>query len=342
MRPGKTPKKSKPQRGRGRGRTDGKRTGRHSRDEKSPEQINRPQGQPLGRGTADGAPAKQDQGGTGSRRHTAGRGRQAGDAAPQVARQGKRHRPPRESGDILLFGLHAVEAALANPQRQIKRLRVTEGAAGKLAQAIQARGIAPDLANPRDLDHILGPDQVHQGALLNTADLPEPALEDLADRAAAEGPVLILDQVTDPHNVGAIIRSAAVFGAVGLVMTRRNSPPLAGTLAKSASGGLEHLPITLVPNLARAIRDLKDCGLTVIGLDGEGKEALEARQFVGPTALVLGAEGAGLRRLTRENCDMLCRITAHGALKSLNVSNAAAVALSWLTARTGRASTANN
>lgn len=237
-------------------------------------------------------------------------------------------RAPRgeEDGPVILYGIHAVEAALRNPHRAVGRLLLTENAERRLAEAIAARGVKAERVIPRDLDRRLGPDTVHQGALLETTPLPEASLEELVARTDG-GPIILLDQVTDPHNVGAVLRSAAAFGAAGLVITRRHSPPLAGTLAKSASGALDLVPIALVQNLARAIAELKELGSTVIGLDGTGPGLIEDEPLAGPVALVLGAEGKGLRQLTRESCDRLCRIATPGPLASLNVSNAAAVVL---------------
>ena len=242
-----------------------------------------------------------------------------------------------DDGIVRLFGVHAVEAALANPKRRLRRLLATANASLKLEAAIKARGLAPVETTPRDLDRLLGADTVHQGLLLETEPLDEPELADLAEASAAgAGPILVLDHVTDPHNVGAILRSAAVFGAAGLVMTRRHSPPLNGTLAKSASGALELVPVLQVQNLAKALEELKAQGITLLGLDGTATETIEGQTFKGPTALVLGAEGKGLRQLTAETCTRLVRITTGETLASLNVSNAAAVALhSALMARSG-------
>lgn len=226
----------------------------------------------------------------------------------------------------MLYGIHAVEAALRNPARTIGRLLLTENAERRLAIAIAARGATTERVIPRDLDRRLGADTVHQGALLETEPLPEASLEDLAERSAL-GPVMVLDQVTDPHNVGAVLRSAAAFGAAGLVMTRRHSPPQTGALAKSASGALDLVPIALVQNLARALAELKELGCIRIGLDGTAPDPIESEPLDGAVALVLGAEGKGLRQLTRESCDRLCRIATPGPLASLNVSNAAAVVL---------------
>ncbi len=246
-----------------------------------------------------------------------------------------RKRPPQRawasaardtSGPTLIYGIHAVEAALGNEQRTIGKLFLTDNAERRLQEALKARGLAHERVLPKDLDRRLGPDTVHQGALIETEPLPEPRLEELAEQTAGR-PLIVLDQVTDPHNVGAILRSAAVFGAGALMMTRRHSPPLDGTLAKSASGALEHVPIVLVQNLARALAELKELAFTVIGLDGEATELLEELAWPERSALVLGAEGKGLRQLTRESCDRLCRIATDGPIASLNVSNAAAIAL---------------
>jgi 23S rRNA (guanosine2251-2'-O)-methyltransferase len=231
----------------------------------------------------------------------------------------------------LIFGIHAVEAALANPRRVIRKLYLTDNAERRLLDAVTARQIAHERVLPKDLDRRLGADTVHQGALIEAAPLREPTLADLAEGAAAK-PLIVLDQVTDPHNVGAILRSAAVFGAAGLVMTRRHSPPLDGALAKSASGALEHVPVALVQNLARAITDLKALDFIVTGLDGDATERLEDAAWPERVALVLGAEGKGLRQLTRESCDRLVRVATDGAFASLNVSNVAAVALHWAAA----------
>ncbi|MCH9764616.1 MAG: 23S rRNA (guanosine(2251)-2'-O)-methyltransferase RlmB [Alphaproteobacteria bacterium] len=249
--------------------------------------------------------------------------------APRTRRKPSRATGAQRSGDdpILLYGIHAAAAALANPARPIRKILATDNAARKLQSAITERGLNVEAARPKDLDKILPPDAVHQGVCLTVDPLPEPELAELAERAVDGGPLLVLDHVTDPHNVGAVLRSAAVFGASGLIMTHRHSPPLNGTLAKSASGALELVPIAFVQNLAKALNTLRDAGLEIVGLAGDSAMALEAEPFDQATALVLGAEGKGLRQLTQETCDRLVRISASGNLASLNVSNAAAVAL---------------
>lgn len=237
--------------------------------------------------------------------------------------------PLADDGLVRLFGSHAVEAALANPRRASRRLLATENAERRLAEAIRASGVPVERTTPGALDRLLGADTVHQGLLLEADPLPEPTLDELVQRARHAGPLVLLDHVTDPHNAGAVLRSAAAFGAAGVVMTRRHSPPLNGVLAKSASGALDLVPVLTVQNLASTMADLKRLGFRLIGLEGTGKAALEDETFGGLTALVLGAEGKGLRQLTAETCDALVSIATADTLASLNVSNAAAVALHW-------------
>jgi len=241
---------------------------------------------------------------------------------------------PDSDDQCLIFGIHAVDAVLGNPQRRIRKLYLTDNAERRLQATLAGRQITHERVLPRDLERRLGADAVHQGALVETEPLAEPALPEVAASAKASSrPVLVLDHVTDPHNVGAVLRSAAVFGASGLLMTRRHSPPLDGVLAKSASGALDHVPVARVQNLARALAELKELHVTVIGLDAGATEKLEDMAWPAGTALVLGAEGKGLRQLTRESCDRLARITADGPFASLNVSNAAAIALHWAAAQ---------
>jgi len=246
---------------------------------------------------------------------------------PSLAFRGKPARPRwgPESEHLLLYGVHAVEAALANPARPIGRVLATESAARRLEAPLRARGAKAELVLPRQLDRLVGADAVHQGVVLETAPLPPIAI----DEVEAEGILLVLDQVTDPQNVGAALRSAAAFGAAGLVMPARHSPPLAGALAKAASGALDVVPVILVGNLAQALGELGKRGFWRVGLAEEGSEALETATLTLPLALVLGAEGKGLRQLTRETCDRLCHISTKGPLATLNVSNAAAIALHW-------------
>jgi 23S rRNA (guanosine2251-2'-O)-methyltransferase len=244
-------------------------------------------------------------------------------------RQG-RGRPgkPRRTADsdrILLYGIHAVEAALGNPLRTIGRLLATENAVRRLETALTARGVKAEDALPKQLDRLLGSDAVHQGVVLESEPLPPVALEDVPP----EGILLVLDQVTDPQNVGAVLRSAAAFGAAGVVLPERHTPPLTGALAKAASGALDIVPVILIGNLAQSLAQLGEAGFLRVGLAEEGAEPLETTSLTLPLALVLGAEGKGLRQLTRESCDRLCRISTKGPLASLNVSNAAAIALHW-------------
>lgn len=232
---------------------------------------------------------------------------------------------------VWLFGLHAVRDALLNPRRVRERLVVTANAAEKLRDAIRASGMEPEISDPRKFAAPLDPESVHQGAALEARPLDWGSLAEAALREGAGPPRLVLlDRVTDPHNVGAILRSAEVFGARAVVGTDRHAAPETGALAKAASGALERQPYIRVTNLAEAMLEAKRMGFLLLGLDGEGERtitaAVEGRRDRA-IALVLGAEGPGLREKTRETCDELVRLHAGGGFGSLNVSNAAAVAL---------------
>ncbi|MDE3121234.1 MAG: 23S rRNA (guanosine(2251)-2'-O)-methyltransferase RlmB [Paracoccaceae bacterium] len=236
---------------------------------------------------------------------------------------------------VWLFGLHAVRDALMNPARDKLRLVVTKNAADKLADAIAAGGIEPEIADARKFDVPIDPGSVHQGAALEVRPLDWGSLVDLCAAGPGAPLVVLLDRVTDPHNVGAILRSAEVFGARAVVAPRHHSAPETGALAKTASGALERQPYLRVTNLSDAMVTLKEMGYTLIGLDGAVEATLaESLPAPGrPVGLVLGAEGPGLREKTRETCDRLARIPAAGVFGSLNVSNAAAVALYAAAAR---------
>jgi 23S rRNA (guanosine2251-2'-O)-methyltransferase len=232
---------------------------------------------------------------------------------------------------VWLFGLHAVRDALMNPARDRLRLVVTKNAADKLADAIATAGMTPEISDPRKFAAPLDPQSVHQGAALEVRPLNWGRLEDVCAGQPDRVPrVIVLDRVTDPHNVGAILRSAEVFGAAAVIAPRHHSAPETGALAKTASGALERQPYLRVTNLAQAIERLQAMGYLVLGLAGEAGQSIEAAlegRRDRPVALVLGAEGPGLRQKTRETCDALVRIDFAGAFGSLNVSNAAAVAL---------------
>ncbi len=270
------------------------------------------------RSSADRRPPRRDEKPRGPSATSPGKGRPKDRRASSGPASGK---PGDESW---LFGFHAVEAALANPERRHQRLLLTRNAMDELKRSGVPLPFAPEDTAPEDIASHLPPGAVHQGIALQTSPLPDYSLEDACKGAKV---VVMLDQVTDPHNVGAILRSAAVFGATALVMTERNSPPLAGTLAKSASGALELVRVAKVTNLSRSIEEMKDLGFQVVGLDGDAPHSLPGLALDGPVAFVMGAEGDGLRRLTREHCDLLAKLPAAGTMRSLNVSNAAAVAL---------------
>src|SRR5438874_2833391 len=224
---------------------------------------------------------------------------------------------------VILYGWHTVAAALANPERRIRKLLLTENAERRLAEENIDTRVAPEIVRPSQIDQQLGPDAVHQGLLAEADPLPSPDIDTLTP----EGMVLVLDQITDPHNVGAIMRSAAAFAVKAIVTTARHSPEATGVLAKAASGALELVPLVTVQNLARALTGLNDQGFMTVGLDSHGSENLGAVALRQPLALVLGAEGKGLRQLTRETCSVVARLDMPGEIKSLNVSNAAVLAL---------------
>jgi 23S rRNA (guanosine2251-2'-O)-methyltransferase len=231
---------------------------------------------------------------------------------------------------VWLFGLHAVRDALLNPGRERLRLVLTKNAADKLAEAIAAGGIEPEIVDPRRFDVPIDEGSVHQGAALEARPLHWGDLEEVCTRGTGAPLVVLLDRVTDPHNVGAVLRSAEVFGARAVIAPHRHSAPETGALAKTASGALERQPYLRVTNLADAMETLKGMGYVLLGLDGAADTTLAeglAARGTRPVGIVLGAEGPGLRDKTRETCDRLVRIPFSGGFGSLNVSNAAAIAL---------------
>ncbi|MEQ1521538.1 MAG: 23S rRNA (guanosine(2251)-2'-O)-methyltransferase RlmB [Aestuariivirga sp.] len=227
----------------------------------------------------------------------------------------------------IIYGAHPVEEALKNPKRKVVKLTCTLNGAERLKALTQPLGITPEIMNPKVLDRKVEPDAVHQGMILEAKPLRQPQLGEFAQ----SGVVVMLDQVTDPHNVGAILRTCAAFQVTAVVTTARHSAEASGVLFKAASGAYEHVPFVKVTNLARAMEELRDAGFRLVGLDSEAEIALGEVDKTPPLVLVLGAEGKGLRELTRKNCDVVAKLDFSGAIRSLNVSNAAAVALYALT-----------
>lgn len=271
------------------------------------------------------------------RRRARGRfsGLQTGDGvgSARVA-DGRRGEPSGgAAGASWIYGVHAVEAALANPRRACHRLLIVTGGGGDAAAAIaRARAGVPGRPIPESVDRLeierlLAPGAVHQGVALLAKPLPAPAIKEVLRDAAADAVVVVLDQATDPRNVGAVLRSAAAFGAIAVVVQDRNAPPLTGALIKAASGAAETVPLLRVVNLARTLWTLKDAGFWCAGLDPAAHRTLAEAALEGRVALVLGAEGRGMRRLTRDTCDELLRVPIMPGADSLNLSNAAAIAL---------------
>lgn len=234
----------------------------------------------------------------------------------------KAPKPSLPEDTDVLYGIHSVKEALANPKRRFRRLLATENGLIRLTEdgpvPVQA-----EIVKPETITALLTPDAVHQGVYLEAERLPALPL----DKLPLDCILVALDQVTDPHNVGAILRTAAAFDVAALLVTFRHSPEITGVLAKAASGALEHVPIAAVQNLGRALTTLKDRGFTVIGLDSEAPVDMATVSLRRPVVLVLGAEGRGLRQSTRALCDVLARLELPGAIRSLNVSNAAAISL---------------
>ncbi len=227
----------------------------------------------------------------------------------------------------VIYGAHPVEEALKNPKRKFVKLTCTLNGAERLKAITQPLGITPEIVNPKVLDRKVEPDAVHQGMILEAKALRQPQLKEIEQ----SGVVVMLDQVTDPHNVGAILRTCAAFQVTAVVTTARHSAEASGVLFKAASGAYEHVPFVKVTNLARAMEELRDAGFRLVGLDSEAEVTLGEVDKTPPLVLVLGAEGKGLRELTRKNCDAVAKLDFFGAIRSLNVSNAAAVALYALT-----------
>jgi len=238
---------------------------------------------------------------------------------------GRKHRhAAKPGGQTRLWGRHPVEAALANPERKIIRIMATRDA----ASALDLPSTVPlTFADVADLGRLVPRDAPHQGIVAEVEPLPDVALDEVLDGAPERRPLVVLDQVTDPHNVGAIFRSAAAFDALGIVTQDRHAPPESGALARAASGALEIVPWVRVVNLSRALEEIAEAGFWRIGLDGEAEATLA--EALGPAriALVLGAEGEGIRQNVAHHCDTLARLPISDQMESLNVSNAAAIAL---------------
>ncbi|MCG8444961.1 MAG: RNA methyltransferase [Hyphomicrobiales bacterium] len=230
------------------------------------------------------------------------------------------------SEGVILYGTHAAAEALQNPERKVRAAYLSENMAGAFSPLCEARGLTPQIEPVKRIAIHAPPGAVHQGVVLVAEPLTPVGLQD----AGITGPFVLLDRVTDPHNIGAIIRSAAAFNVSALVTTKRFSPEATGVLAKTASGGLEHVPWARETNLVQAMNTLKARGVTLIGLDGGAETPLHEIDATGPFGLVLGAEDKGLRQKTATHCDMLARLALPGPIRSLNVSNAAAIALALM------------
>lgn len=336
-RPPSRPNQGRPAKGRPHSPSKGPHQGREDAPPRPPQAERKPERQPerpqrapqqpaLGRAAMAAPGARQAAQAAAARQAASQAGR--GARPPQMARAPQMlaaESTPR--GTYWLYGLHPVQAALANPRRTIRRLLLTQEAHTALVRQVPLPwSVIPEQVDKAHLSSFLPADAVHQGTVALVEPLEEPDWEAAITRN--DGPVLVLDQVTDPRNVGAILRSAAAFGAACVIMQDRHAPPETGALARAASGTLETVPVLREVNLSRALEALKKAGFWVLGLDGDGIETLaEAAPRDRRVVLVLGAEGDGMRRLTREACDVICRLPISPEVESLNVSAAASVAL---------------
>ncbi len=246
----------------------------------------------------------------------------------------QRVRNSQVKGSFWIYGVHAVLAALSNPDRPCHRLLVAASLGQELAKKVEKahKSVSGrpkiETVDRAEIKESLSPGVVHQGLAVLAGPLPDIAIEDIIEKTSGDAAaIVVLDQAMDPRNIGAVLRSAAAFGAAAVVAQERHAPPITGALCKAASGAIESVPLVRAVNLARALKALKDAGYWCVGLDGKAKETLQAADLSGRVALVLGSEGEGLRRLTRESCDLLVRIPISDSADSLNLSNAAAVAL---------------
>lgn len=240
-------------------------------------------------------------------------------------KQFQSNRSTQDPNRLWIWGIHACQAALANPKRRCIRLVMNQSNAKERADQTDHLSCKIEILDSQGLSRLLPEGAVHQGIAMEVAPLPEPSFSDLRHKDA--GVLVVLDQVTDPHNVGAIIRTAKALGALGLIMTDRNAPPLSGVLAKAASGALELLPVWQVTNLARTLHEIKEMGFWTVGLDERAPKTLSKGELPPKLALVMGAEGEGLRRLTQEKCDFMTKLPTDPEFPTLNVSIATALAL---------------
>lgn len=242
----------------------------------------------------------------------------------------KNHNNPKPSkSSLILYGRHPVTAALNNEKRNITKILCTADTADELKPLAEKRGMPLTIVDRKEIERVLPQDTVHQSMAVYCSELPEYSLEEICTMADAHEKchILVLDQVTDPQNIGAIIRSCVAFNALALVVQDKNAPTETGAMAKASAGMLEHLPICRVTNLSRAIQQLKDGGFWTIGMDGYAKTTLGEMSKAGKTAIIMGSEGKGMRRLVEESCDLTIRLPISEKVESLNVSTAAAIVL---------------